>query len=292
MKTTGLFVVHNYTIPIGYGKPIRLVFFGDVHRDSPHNADGKWKEFLAYAKGLKNAWFVGMGDYLDSTSSSERSAWALACMQLHETKKEDVEKHEVAKCGLFAKEIAFMKGRLVGLIGGNHYFNFQNGTNSDQKICEKLECKFLGVSSFVRLTLESCGRHHTLDLWLHHGAGGARLVGGSINKVDQMREHAEADIYAMGHDHGRMVVPAKPRMRLSHSSGGNGSCLKVKERQQWLLRTGSFLSSYVDGTASYNVDAARGPSSLGHVELEITVSKNDRSEDVEDRGAITIRGIA
>ncbi len=288
MKTTGLFVVHNYTIPIGYGKPIRLVFFGDVHRDSPHNAETKWMEFLHYAKRLKNAWFLGMGDYLDSTSSSERSAWAIACMQLHETKKEDVEKHEVSKCARFAKEIDFMKGRLIGLIGGNHYFNFQNGTNSDQKICEKMECKFLGVSSFIRLTLESNGRKHTLDIWLHHGAGGARLVGGSINKVDQMREHAEADIYAMGHDHGRMAVPAKPRMRLGTSGGGQK--LRVKERQQWLLRTGSFLASYVDGTASYNVDAARGPSSLGHVELEISVSRNGPHGEEETQ--IQIRGIS
>lgn len=288
MKTTGLFVVHNYTIPLGYNKPIRLVFFGDVHRDSPHHAEGKWKEFLDYAKRLKGAWFVGMGDYLDSTSSSERNAWAVACLGLHDTKKDDVEKHELSKCAAFAKEIAFMKGRLVGLIGGNHYFNFLNGTNSDQKICEHLECKFLGVSSFTRLTLDCCGRRCTLDLWLHHGTGGARLVGGSINKVDQMREHAEADIYAMGHDHGRMVVPAKPRMRLGTS--GNGCGLKVKERQQWLIRSGSFLASYAHGKSSYNVDAARGPSSLGHVELEITLVRHHSGGSNESE--IIIRGIS
>ena len=286
MHTTGLFVIHNYTIPIQYNKPIRLIFFGDVHRDSPTCAEGKWNDFLAYSRRQKNAWFFGMGDYLDSTSASERNAWAMACLQLHETKKDDVEKHEVTKCAKFAKEIEFMKGRLIGLLGGNHYFQFQNGTNTDHKICERMDCKFMGVSSFTRLTLDCYGRRHTLDIWAHHGLGGARLVGGSINRVDQMREHAEADIYAMGHDHGRMAIPAKPRMLLS----SHGTELHLRERQQWLLRTGSFLASYVEGVPSYNVDAGRGPSSLGHVELEITV-KNSDVKDIGRKNEIEIRGI-
>lgn len=64
MKTDGLFTVHNFRIPVRtINEPIRLVFFGDVHRDSPNHAKAAWQSFLDHASKLKHAWFFGMGDY-------------------------------------------------------------------------------------------------------------------------------------------------------------------------------------------------------------------------------------
>lgn len=284
MKTDGLFTVATYKITIRSGVPFRLVFWGDVHRDSPSHADGAWRDFLEYAKRLKDAHFVGMGDYLDSTSTSERKC--LATADLHESTLNDLQELAASKVKLLANELSFMKGRLIGLLNGNHYFNFSDGTNSDNKLCAALDCKYLGVSAFVRLVLRppNGGTSRTLDVWLHHGSGGSgRLLGGSINKVDQMREHAEADVYAMGHDHKRGCVPATPRLFLdNHSAIG----LRVCSRQQWLCRTGSFLASYTPGERNYNVDAGRGPCSLGHVELIITPKINAGNMDW------TIRGMA
>jgi hypothetical protein len=37
----------------------------------------------------------------------------------------------------FAKEIEFMQSKLIGLIEGNHYWQFANGTTSTQKLCEQ-----------------------------------------------------------------------------------------------------------------------------------------------------------
>ncbi len=122
----------------------------------------------------------------------------------------------------------------------------------------------------------------TLDIWAHHGAGGSRLPGGSINRVEQMREISEADVYVMGHDHKRGGWPASPRLHLGNSSK---SGLQLKSRQQWLIRSGSFLRSYEDGKRNYNVDSARGPCSIGHVELIVNVDEGDRAEPSE----VTIR---
>ncbi len=265
-------------MPLG-GKPIKIVFFGDVHRDSPNHALDKWKEFLAYARTLKNAYFFGMGDYIDSMSTSERDAMIRAAM--HESTTSDLENMALGKVTTLAKELDFMRGRLIGLLNGNHYFSFPSGINSDQKLCEKLGCKYLGVSTFTRLTLDHAGAQQVFDIWAHHGAGGARLPGGSINRVDQMREHAEADCYVMGHDHKRGVFPANPRMRLdAHAKNG----LRLRERQSWLIRSGSFLKAYEDGQVSYNADAARGPCSLGHVELELTFKRAGATRSLEIRG--------
>ncbi len=285
MKTDGLFTTHAFTIPVKSNKPFNLVFFGDLHWDSPMFARDKWKEFLSYAKGLKNAWFFGMGDYLDSTSTSERAC--LADCEFHDTTTDDLRKISEDKVKHLAKELAFMKGRLIGLVNGNHYFAFQDGTNTDMRLCGLLDCKYLGVSTFTRLTLDCFGRKTTLDIWAHHGAGGSRLPGGSLNRVEQMRETAEADVYIMGHDHKRGVWPASPRFHLAPNSKGD---MRLKTRQQWLIRSGSFLNSYESGKRSYNVDAGRGPSSIGHVELIISLDDSKRKDGESQE--VTIRGLA
>jgi predicted phosphodiesterase len=279
MNTTGLFTVHRHNIKLkGVNRPVKLIFFGDVHRDSPQHALEEWKGFLAYAKKQNDAVFVGMGDYLDGYSTSERRALQNAA--LHESTQTNLELLANTRIKTLSKELDFMKGRLIGLLGGNHYFSFQDGTNSDQRLCTNLGCKFLGVSTFVRLTLDAHNRRSAVDLFLHHGAGAGRTSGASINRVDQMREIAFADVFAMGHNHDRGVYPSKPRLFLENQKDG----LLLKSQQGWLVRTGSFLKAYTPGEVGYNVDAGRGPCSLGHVELHMTLRRRGGEAFVEIKG--------
>jgi len=290
MNTSGVFTTHKYRIPLQDQSPLRLVIFGDVHRDSPNFAHNRWEEFLDYAKGLpKSTRFLGMGDYIDSMSASERKA--LMAASFHEGTTVDLTHLAQGKVKTLTNELSFMKGRLIGLINGNHFFlDPGTGINSDQMLAQALGCKYLGVSSFIRLEFVIAKTTViTYDLWAHHGAGGGKRVGGSLNRVDDMRDHAEADVYLMGHDHKKGVWPATPRMQLVN---GNG-ILRVRERQAYLVRYGSFLKSYEDGETSYNVDSCRGPSSLGHVELELTFRRSGGRKPGESRHyVIETRGIA
>jgi hypothetical protein len=59
--------------------------------------------------------------------------------------------------------------------------------------------------------------------------------------------------------------------------------LKIEQREPVVLRTGSFLASYEPGVVNYNVDACRSPSSLGHVEVLITIVKNDGERRISMR---------
>jgi predicted phosphodiesterase len=261
VKTSGIFETHSFNIPCSYGKDVRIIAFGDVHWDSPNHANAVWQEDLEYFRGLppKETYFLGMGDYLDSTSTK-------ALQQ--------------AKIDKFADEISFMKGRLIGLLNGNHYFEFQSGINGDQKLADKLDCKYLGVCALIRLSLVAHGRCQTIDIFAHHGMGASRLIGGSINRVAQMFEGVEADIAIMGHDHKRGAMPTTPRLFL-HCDHRTGA-LKVKQRESWAIRSGSYLASFRAGESNYNVDACRMPSSLGHVEILVTLhNRGDKEREVE-----------
>lgn len=276
MKTSGLFTTHQFTIPIRYGQPVRIIFFGDIHRDSPNHADGKWQDFLDYCRGLKDAYYFGIGDYLDSTSTTERECLGLISKKMHDTFRNDVRELQTAKIDLIAKELSFMKGRLIGLLNGNHYFDFPDGTNTDQKLAERLKTHYLGVCTLARITFkhESGSRHHAIDIFAHHGMGASRLIGGSLNRVAQMVEGVVADWYVMGHDHKRGAVPSTPRLHLENNSVGG---LKLRERETWVIRSGSYLASYRPGEVNYNVDSARMPASLGHIEMIVTLHQKSNT---------------
>lgn len=280
MNTTGLFSLHTVTVKCKLGESFKLIPFGDVHRDSPLHSHRHWQEFLKYAKEQKNAYFLGMGDFFDGASTSERKI--LGDSGIHESTKENIDDMFKGVAKTMANEIEFMRGRTIGLLGGNHYWQFANGETTDHMLAHHLQTKFLGVCAFIRVQIEAGkNRSTTLDIFAHHGKGGGHLPGSTFNTIDKMQATADADIFLMGHDHRRGAVPSNPRLRLI---GGKGNALPLlRERTPWLGRTGSFLKAYEPGKVSYNVDAARSACSLGWIEFDITPVRWEESREEAGR---------
>lgn len=268
MLTTGLFTLHRHEIKIKKIAPVEIWPFGDIHRNAPMCHVELWKQFLEDAKAAvddgKNVLFLGMGDYDDLMSASERAL--ISNGKLHESTLETLEDFAKSKTYGLAQELDFMRGRLIGCLNGNHYFEFQSGITSDELLCDHLKCKFLGVSAMIRLTINYQGKKHILDLWAHHGKGASRLVGGSINRVEQMRETMHADIYLMGHDHKKGVVPVDC-LELRDKDQYSG--LRLHHKVQLLCRTGSYLRGYTPGKASYIADRCAAPCALGNIVIQV-----------------------
>lgn len=283
MNTTGLFTIHEKTVEIKPGETLKLIVFGDVHRDSDMHSENYWKEFLDYSKKQKNAVFLGMGDFTDGVSTSERII--LSDHKLHDTTKRTIEDVYKGVTKTLINELSFMRGRCIGLLGGNHYYQHNNGDTTDHVLAAALGCKFLGVCSFIRLEISTGHkRFASLDIFAHHGKGGGGLPGSTFNTIEKMTQTADADIYLMGHDHKKGCVPSTPRLRLVKGR----TTLNVKERCPWLGRTGSFLKAYENERVSYNVDACRSPASLGWIEFDITPIRNCKNG--EDSVELRIRG--
>ena len=280
MRTDGVFKTQHVVLEKwGYGKTLTLVPFGDVHRDSPGFADEAWAKSLRRWKELArrgNVLFLGMGDYLDSYSTSERMV--IYGGQLHESSQKDLENLAKRKIAALAKELAFMRGKLVGLMGGNHFPVFGDGTTGDQKLAEALGTKYLGACCAVRLTMDCCGRRTNVDVFAHHGKGGGVTAGGRLNAVEKLERVCDADIFLMGDNHARGCIPTGERLRLV--SGPTG--LIVRAKPTWIGRTGSFLRAYVENQASYVVDAALPPANLGHIEFHISLHRNRGGSDGDD----------
>jgi hypothetical protein len=278
MFSTGVFTIHRYEIKYQkYNEPIYLIPFGDIHRSSSMCHEEKWLEFLEWAKKKKNAYFLGMGDYDDLASGSNRDI--LANRNLYDTTKKTLEDTYLFHTKKLAKELSFMNGRIIGLMEGNHYAEFQNGTTTTQKLCELLNTTYLGVSAFIKLSLSISNKHdssRSIDIWAHHGKGASRLIGGSLNRVQQMGESANADIYLMGHDH-KKSVGLVTKLELTST----GKVMRLHHKKQLYARTGSFLKGYEDGKISYVADGCMSPTDLGVVKIELTPRRDCRNgEDI------------
>lgn len=267
MSNEGCFTLHRVSIPVhNLNKPTYLIPYGDIHRFAPLCDVDKWLEFCKEYSTKKDTLFLGMGDYDDLASMSERKA--LNSCDLHEATLDTFDRIYAERCEKLAKELSFMKGKLVGLLEGNHYGVFMNGMTTTQKLCELLNCKYLGCSAFIRLSFILGGKASSIDIWANHGTAASRTLGSSISSVEKMEQVAEADIYLSGHDH-RKYAALKAKLRLGTGNGG----IRLNQRQILLGRTGSFLKGYVEGEPSYIARRALPPTDLGVIEIELKMHR-------------------
>lgn len=268
MRTDGVFNIAAIKVPCKANDYITLIPFGDIHWDSPAHARDEWETFIRTVKTYHNPYFLGMGDYMDGYSTSERRI--VYSHDLHESTLKRQERDTYKRLDEFVSEIAWMKGRIIGILGGNHYPVFSDGTTGDQYIARKLGAQYLGACAAIRLTLEQGkSRSCALDIFAHHGKGGGITAGGRLNAVEKLQNVCEADIYLMGDNHARGCLPLGDKLRLVHTSAG----LALSCRKQWIGRTGSFLKSYSPGSPSYVVDSALPPASLGWISFRLTFAR-------------------
>lgn len=267
-----LFTNHYFRIP---ENEFTLWFFGDVHYGVQSFDEDRFKEFVKIATTeCENPYFLAMGDYLDFASFSGNKK--LNSGDLHETEEEWINSRIKRDCDDFMKMIEPMRGRLVGMIGGNHQFQMANGRNTDEYICEKMGTKYLGWLSVIDLgfgsTKPNSNQQNHCRIFACHRARGGRLIGSSINGVvDMSNIVANADIYAAGDDHKRHATP-KPILQIRQSSMSECG-FHLKQMRQYFIRSGSFQKSYVKDTSGFAQSKLMYPVDLGAVRVDVKIKR-------------------
>lgn len=293
-----VFTVHTFPIvlPTSASK-WHLVPIGDQHQKTEaHDAD-RYKAWLQECRRLQNAYFIFLGDELEFASSSERAALRVA--KLHGSTIRDLDLSVLAKCKEFVAQHDWMRGRIVGMIQGNHTWawmtsdsqrGIREGETSTQWIANALGCAWLGWLSYARVNVRGAGRgasRYNVDICAAHGKAGGKLVGTPINQVADLRGiFPSCEIYIMGHDHKR---GAWPDSSLYLPTGGGRTCEKIKQRRQWFIRSGSWLKAYEPGVGGYVVGRLLRPAELGGVVVDIQAHKRTAAGDRSFEADIHVR---
>jgi hypothetical protein len=267
---------------------IKLWCFGDVHRFTKSCDEERWKWFLKSAKETHDSYtyYLGLGDYTDFASTNEHKA-LIKTAGLHKATIDDFDDMVKKRNRVLAAEMSFMKPNILGLIDGNHGWMFQNGTSSTADLADRLNTEYLGwlCHYTVKVNFSNSLKVACFDIVACHGRAGGKTAGNSVNQLDDMRDiFPVADIYCMGHDHQRL---ARPVSVLVPSWDGEGNRY-MKQKRQFLCRSGSFKKGYAPGTASYEIERLLRPADLGALQLEIGFHR-DHTEG--DRVILDIKAI-
>lgn len=252
---------------------------GDVHWGSRDFPIEHFKNFLQWGYD-RGAYFIGMGDYLDFTSTSQRQIMGV----LRDSTKERLDEMVRYEADAFLEATKFTKGRWLGMLSGNHTWTFAGGNSVDQLLCKGLECDYLGDMTILRLVLTNFPGHPEADTIVvaHHGKGGGSTVGGQLGKPEHLLKWLNADIILMGHSHAKLAAPID---RINITPDGI-----ISHRTTVVARTGSFLRAYagtdpqdLDSPAfmsegSYVEKAALMPSALGGICFAVGYEKISHSK--------------
>ena len=235
---------------------------GDVQLGSGATATDRFLRHIEW--GVKHgAYFLGMGDYVDVASPSNRTA--LRSVSLYDSVRSALEERAQQEVDSFRGLVEGSEGRWLGLLEGHHYFPFADGTTSDTRIAQALGAPFLGSCAFVRLRM-SKGAHLTCTIWAHHGAGSGASSGAPLLKLENMVKYFDADVYLMAHMH-KKVSTALDYVYMTRGRRPQ----RLAHRTRVLAGTGGFLEGYSQGSkslagkpeGSYVEKAMMGPVALG-----------------------------
>ena len=257
----------NQIVPfqLATNQQILLMPVGDIHYLS---TDWPEKKFIEHLKwGLdRGAYFLGVGEPIDLASASQRAIMG----PLRDSVKKEFNDMMRGVVERFVRLIDFTAGQWIGFMEGDHYWQFDDGTTTDQLICSYLGCKFLGDATMIRLTYPEVSMPHPeadCIIYAHHGIGSSRLSGGQLHRIEDLLKFIDADIYLMGHSHAKVSTPIDKQTVTP--DGVHYHRTKV------IARTGAFMKSYlsseplglnepaVRSRATYAEKAAYMPAAMG-----------------------------
>jgi len=239
---------------------VQIMPIGDAQVGSKDALEDRLKRHVAWGMEQGNVYFLGMGDYIDLASPSNRKA--LRSAKLYDVVLESLQDKAKRDCERFLELVKGSEGRWLGLLEGHHYYEFEDGTTSDTIIAQRLGCAFLGSCAFVRLVFKRNGRGGKrgpslkCTLWAHHGAGNGLTPWSPLNRLYHIMHTFDADVYLIGHQTKKPAVKV-PRIYMSDVPP-----YRLIAKNKILAGTGGFSTGYTQGSRHYSGARPQG----GYVE--------------------------
>lgn len=188
-------------------------------------------------------WFIGLGDYIDFASPSNRQR--LKGAALYDTADQVIsDKAADLTQELFDVALRPTVGRWLGLLEGHHWSPLTTGETTDQMLCRLLQTTFLGTSAIVRLVFQCREMRGNLTLWAHHGSGGGMKCAAMLNKLENIAPYwGGVDVFLVAH---ATKLATAPINRVTPRWAGRGRP-ELIHRKIYFVACGGFAKAYTGG---------------------------------------------
>jgi len=242
-------------------KPFTIVPIGDLQLMNQRTESGGTVNLTGFKRHLKyiedtyeNPMYLGMGDYIDFMSPSNRDSVKKSKIYQQSREYIDLAAQDLAE--EFVSLVSHTRGRWLGLLTGHHYHEFQSGMTTDMFIAEELDAPYLGRVAHISVRYQNPNGKSDgqLNIWAHHGEGARKYPAGKL--VDNIAPHwPEVDLFFMGHMH---ESDAARIARFTIDSGGD-----LVTRNSLAVVTGAWLEPHSAGIGSYIEDKMLRPRATG-----------------------------
>jgi len=214
---------------------LRILPMGDFQY-AGEDGDTDVKRLRKYVDfGIKNDfYFIGVGDYTDFASPSNRAALHAAGSKFYDSTFKAIDKGAEVFLDELKEILEPTIGRWIHLLRGHHYFTFSDGTDTDYRLAEFLNAPFGGDCALVTVEFSNGRKVLRENIWSHHGAGGGMTIAAPLNRLQRMAGHFDARVFITGHQH-KQAIAQIPRIGVG------------EDRKIFLISIGGLLRGYQIG---------------------------------------------
>ena len=237
---------------------------GDIHHNDLKRCDrSRLKRLMDWCERERDNGkvirLIGMGDYLDTFSASERRALRGT---LHESTEEWIERKTTEDLVELSEVLMPLRAHWIGFIEGNHTTIVKQSAEWLHDIFQKPN---FGDSCMYQFRFS--GTDLVFNVFAHHGRNTGSTWGSKIGARSRAHQvWPDAHLVCMGHDHAKFACP---EVGLGMSSEG-----EMLQHKTYLIGTGSFLRGYTKW-GSYVERGLYNPVDLGVVITTIKVEDRD-----------------
>jgi len=183
---------------LGEFKEIQILPLADLHLGDIHSDGKKIQEWLDYIQFTENCFTILNGDLMNTATKASISDSYLETLTPMEQLQQCVKLFEP------------IREKTLCVTGGNHERRIARETSIDTTalFCEQLSLaeRYAPESAMVFVSFGKQSKHYNnqpvlYSLYVTHGSGGGRKEGGKAQRVADLAEIIDADIFVHSHSH-------------------------------------------------------------------------------------------
>ena len=266
--------LNNFAVQIPTNQQKITIIPIEVHYSNRKLSNGfcmrTWRSILKRLEDDKFCYAIFPGDIRDTDrpSSRERKEYAYHEHERKPALTEEDENDQLILNATIIKDLKPVTHKILGMLDGDHFKRYADGSTSTQYICQKLGIPqaYLGERlGWVSMTFNRLGGVCSLSILVRHGVGGTGRIGSDINRLIAQNEQFEADLFIGGHTHKKWFY-SMPTFYAGK--------YEIKQKTTGYARAGSLLRNTVKGQTLYNELSECSPLLIGYPEIYIYLKRS------------------
>lgn len=194
------------TRDLGDVDEVSILCMGDFHVGDSHCDLDMIRAGVKWLTDEPNRYGVIVGDLLNAALRDSVSDVYSESMNVKDSRK------------MLARILAPARDRILGVVSGNHDHRVYKSVGDDiaEILCTDAGLPYYQGQAFLSLKVgwdrnqsrQQARRPVCYAIYLTHGFGGGRMVGGKANNLVRLADIVGADLYVAGHTHTPLVIPA------------------------------------------------------------------------------------